>query len=281
MRMEPGIVEAVRDYLGGVLKDVYFGDIEKIVLDSLSERRAGEQLELLSSFVGDLKGKSLLEVGSGWGLFVALARKQAIESYGIEPEEKVYETSLKILESYGLSKDFIKKASGEDISFKDNTFDVIYSTMVLEHVKDPEKVIKESIRVLKKGGYLQFVIPNYGSFWEGHYGILWPPNLSKPLAKIYVSLLGRNPSYLDELNLINQRYLKKIIANIDEVQVIDWGYEVWKKRLLNLQFSEWATLGSLKRLVKLVHQLRLVKLICLFGRVLNWQTPIIMTLQKQ
>jgi len=279
--MEPGIVEAVRDYLEGVLKDVYWGDIDKIAQDHLSLGRVREQLELLSSFVGDLKGKKLLEVGSGWGLFVALTRKQAIESYGIEPEEEVYQTSLKVLESYGLGKDFIKKASGEEIPFKDNTFDAVYSTMVLEHVKDPEKVIKESIRVLKKGGYLQFVIPNYGSFWEGHYGILWPPNLSKSLAKIYVSLLGRNPSYLDGLNLINQRYLKKIIANIDEAKVIDWGYEVWKKRLLSLQFSEWATLGSLKRLVKLAHQLHLVKLICLFGRVFNWQTPIIMTLQKR
>jgi len=275
------IIKTVRDYLEGVLKGVYFGDIDKITHDHLSLGRVGEQLELLSSFVGDLKGKKLLEVGSGWGLFVALARKQAIESYGIEPEEEVYQTSLKVLEGYGLSQDIIKQAPGEKIPFEDNTFDVVYSTMVLEHVKDPKKVIRESVRVLKKGGYLQFVIPNYGSFWEGHYGILWPPNLSKPLAKIYVSLLGRDPSYLDTLNLINQRYLKKITAGINEAKVIDWGYGVWKKRLLTLQFSQWATLGSLKRLVKLAHQLRLIKLICLFGRVLNWQTPIIMTLQKQ
>ncbi|MDI6752578.1 MAG: class I SAM-dependent methyltransferase [bacterium] len=279
--METGIVETVRDYVEGVLKDVYFGDIEKIVLDTLSERRVGEQLELLSSFVGDLKGKSLLEVGSGWGLFVALARKQQVDSYGIEPEEDVYQASLKVLGSYGLSQDILKQAPGEKIPFEDNTFDVVYSTMVLEHVEDPEKVIKESIRVLKKGGYLQFVIPNYGSFWEGHYGILWPPNLSKPLAKIYVSLLGRNPSYLDGLNFINQGYLKKIIANIDEVKVINWGYETWRKRLLSLQFSGWATLGSLRRLVKLAHRLHLVRLICLFGKWFNWHTPIIMTMQKR
>lgn len=153
--------------------------------------------------------------------------------------------------------------------------------MVLEHVKDPERVIRESIRVLKRGGYLQFVIPNYGSFWEGHYGILWLPNLPKPLAKIYVSLLGRDPSYLDTLNLIDQQYLEKIIARIDEAKVVDWGYEVWKKRLLSLQFSEWATLGSLKRLVKLVHRLHLVRLVCLFGKWFNWHTPIIMTIQRR
>jgi SAM-dependent methyltransferase len=150
----------------------------------------------------------------------------------------------------------------------------------LEHVKDTVKVIKESLRVLKKGGYIQFVVPNYGSFWEGHYGILWLPNLPKPLAKIYVSLLGRNPTYLDSLNLINQSYLKKILARIDEAKVLDWGYEIWKRRLLTLQFSEWAALHKLKRWVKLVHRLRLAKFISLLGKWFSWHTPIIMTIQK-
>lgn len=281
MSIDLRIIKMVKEYWEQELKGVYVGDFNKIAQDSLSERRIEEQIELLSAFAGDLKGRSLLEVGSGWGLFVALTRKQQIDSYGIEPEEEVYQVSLKVLGSYGLSQDFIKQAPGEKIPFGDNTFDIVYSTMVLEHVKDPERVIKESIRVLKRGGYLQFVIPNYGSFWEGHYGILWPPNLSKPLAKTYISLLGRDPSYLNGLNLINQRYLEKIIANIDEIKVIDWGYDVWKKRLLTLQFSEWATLGSLKRFVKLAHWLHLVRPICLFGKWFKWHTPIIMTLQKR
>ena len=49
-------------------------------------------------------------------------------------------------------------------------FDVVYSSNVLEHVKEPPKVISEIIRVLKPGGHAQIVVPNYGSWWEGHYG---------------------------------------------------------------------------------------------------------------
>ena len=61
--------------------------------------------------------------------------------------------------------------------FPTSYFDVVYSSNVLEHVNEPPKVIGEIIRVLKPGGHAQIVVPNYGSWWEGHYGIdLAPPS---------------------------------------------------------------------------------------------------------
>ena len=46
-----------------------------------------------------------------------------------------------------------------NIPIKDNVYDVIISTQVLEHVKEPEKLIKESYRVLKRGGSLYMSAP--------------------------------------------------------------------------------------------------------------------------
>ena len=40
----------------------------------------------------------------------------------------------------------------QNISYPDNTFDYIISDQVLEHLEDPVKAIKESHRVLRKGG---------------------------------------------------------------------------------------------------------------------------------
>ncbi len=54
-------------------------------------------------------------------------------------------------------------ADAHDIPFKDGEFEVVLCTEVLEHVKDPKKVISELGRVLKPGGRVilttRFVYP--------------------------------------------------------------------------------------------------------------------------
>lgn len=47
-----------------------------------------------------------------------------------------------------------------ELPFPDNTFDLITSNMVFEHLDDPEKQLKEVARVLSKGGKLIFHTPN-------------------------------------------------------------------------------------------------------------------------
>ncbi len=57
----------------------------------------------------------------------------------------------------------IKNKLRGDISklpFPDNTFDLITSNMVFEHLDNPEKQLKEISRVLTKGGKLIFHTPN-------------------------------------------------------------------------------------------------------------------------
>ena len=48
---------------------------------------------------------------------------------------------------------------GEELPFKDGTFDAILSLNVLEHVKDPFRCANEIVRVLKPGGSLYCVVP--------------------------------------------------------------------------------------------------------------------------
>jgi SAM-dependent methyltransferase len=46
------------------------------------------------------------------------------------------------------------------LPYEDNSFDLIYSNWVLEHVENPEYVTSEIIRVLKPGGYFCAMTPN-------------------------------------------------------------------------------------------------------------------------
>ena len=46
-----------------------------------------------------------------------------------------------------------------EMPFRDNTFDAVLLTQVLEHVTEPQMVIKEIQRVLKPGGRLFLTVP--------------------------------------------------------------------------------------------------------------------------
>lgn len=56
-----------------------------------------------------------------------------------------------------------KRANLENLPLEDKSFDLVYCAFVLEHLRNPEKVINEAIRVLKSSGYLVFIAPNYGA----------------------------------------------------------------------------------------------------------------------
>jgi SAM-dependent methyltransferase len=148
-------------------------------------------------------------------------------------------------------------------------------------VADPAAVLAEAVRVLKPGGILHFTFPNYGSWWEGHYAILWIPHIIKPLARLYVRLLGRNPAFLNHLQLIDYHRLMKLLAPLrGQVDVLDMGQSTWEERLRTAAFSEWAQLRRLKGWVRLVQRLHLVDLLIRVGRRLHWETPFILVLRK-
>ena len=46
-----------------------------------------------------------------------------------------------------------------DIPFEDNHFDAVLCTAVLEHLEEPNEAIKESNRILKKGGVAIYSVP--------------------------------------------------------------------------------------------------------------------------
>ncbi len=64
------------------------------------------------------------------------------------------------------------QAAGEALPFPENTFDLILSHEVIEHVQDDRKAVAEMIRVLKPGGRLLLFCPNRGYPFETH-GIFW------------------------------------------------------------------------------------------------------------
>jgi SAM-dependent methyltransferase len=54
----------------------------------------------------------------------------------------------------------VLRGVGEHLPFTDDSFDVVVSVWVLEHVKEPLKMLREVARVLRPGGHFVFLTPN-------------------------------------------------------------------------------------------------------------------------
>jgi len=102
---------------------------------------------LLKPIIKEFSGK-VLDVGCGIGEFMQLYSN----SYGIEINKHVVNYCRK----NGLR---VYYGSVFDIPFKNNTFDGILCSNVLEHLEKPERAISEMRRVLKKVGTLLIIVP--------------------------------------------------------------------------------------------------------------------------
>lgn len=103
-------------------------------------------------------GQSLLEPGCGRGEILRCFKDMGMSVQGtdLSPETTLMLNDIDIkicdVENHGLP-------------YLDNSFDIIYSKSFLEHFYYPEKYIKEAYRVLKPGGLLLTMVPD----WEVNY----------------------------------------------------------------------------------------------------------------
>jgi SAM-dependent methyltransferase len=100
--------------------------------------------------------KSVVDLGCGpYGLIYGLAHLSNLgfcsdsKIYGVDPLIKHYKKYQTFPESENLT---LINAKGEDTGISDGTIDYVFSTNVVDHVDDPNAVIKEVRRILKKDG---------------------------------------------------------------------------------------------------------------------------------
>jgi ubiquinone/menaquinone biosynthesis C-methylase UbiE len=277
--------DEVADVLAHWLKGVVQTDFHEVADTHLSLKHVEEKLQVIERYLpGFMKpGIKILEVGSGFGAFTVFSRAlHGYDTTGVEPDPSVRNIALKLAEKSGVDCP-IADCPGEALSFADESFDLVYSSNVLEHVQDPARVLSESVRVLKPGGYLFFTYPNYCSFWEGHYGMFWIPCMNKPVSKVYVRLFGRYAGYIDGLQLMNVKFTRRILNPLlNQVDVLGLGDDLWVERMRTLKFGAWGQSSKLKRVLSLIQKIPfLVDLGILIGRRMNWYYPIIVVLRKK
>ncbi len=138
----------------------------------------------------------LLDLGCGIGLTTAVLARYFPDSVGCDIGEKEVKASKELLRLLKI-KSKILLCDGGRLPFKDNSFDIITSIEVIEHVSRPDIMLKEVRRVLKPDGILHITTAN--KWWpiEPHYKLPFLSFLPKYLANIYLRLSGRGVSYND------------------------------------------------------------------------------------
>jgi len=139
----------------------------------------------------------------------------------------------------------IQKENAEDLTFKDNSFDVVIFIDVLEHINDPGKVFSEVCRVLKSGGCFIVHTPNS----EQTHILVQPVEQEDHVRK------GFTFGGLWKLFEMNEFFEIVIIPSFDEKECLAWELVYSHMNKININpldiiefdYNKYANLGWMGR----------------------------------
>jgi len=109
----------------------------------LHSKRLSKCMNLLKKNKENIK---LLDVGCSSGSFLKSAKEYGmVDIQGVEPASKAAQTAIN--SGFNVKIGFL-----EDLNLKSNFYDVITLFEVIEHLKEPKKLLEECHRILNKDG---------------------------------------------------------------------------------------------------------------------------------
>ncbi|MXO64473.1 methyltransferase domain-containing protein [Altericroceibacterium endophyticum] len=140
-------------------EDIHVGIYEKTRdIREASRTTVDRMVQLL----GDLKGKTVLDIGAGYGggarVLTSQYGAEHVTCLNIAVKENCRNRAMN--EEAGLSERItVTDGSFDDIPYDDESFDVIWSQDAILHAPDRAAVMAEAVRVLKPGGHFIFTDP--------------------------------------------------------------------------------------------------------------------------
>jgi SAM-dependent methyltransferase len=129
-----------------------FGDGPKH--EAIAQRRRVENYERIEQFVS--VGR-LLAIGCGDGLELKIAKQRGWNAEGYDVDASTTEHLARSLDLHIYSGDLY------ELGLPSEGYDCIYLDQVIEHPKQPQKLLREVHRLLRPGGVLYIGCPNIAS----------------------------------------------------------------------------------------------------------------------
>ena len=133
--------------------DYHHGRKKRIDYRYRLNRRTYEVIKIINDFL--INQTDVLDLGTADGLMLSEIKKNFPNTNctGIEYSSKLIATNqnpnIKIIQG-----------DVQKLNFDDNSFDIVIATAIIEHLKQPEKMVAEAYRVLKNDGLLIITTPN-------------------------------------------------------------------------------------------------------------------------
>jgi ubiquinone/menaquinone biosynthesis C-methylase UbiE len=187
-------------------------------------------------------GSSILEVGAGTGEQAAELTRRGFRVKAIDVPTS----------EYGMHRVFdVQDYDGKRIPFADGSFDVVFSSNVLEHLPDLPNMLREMRRVLGPGGYCVHAMPTpawrIGTAVAGYADavlfvgrkvkVLPPARLVRgAVARMIPRRHGVRGNSLSELWLFRAKSWRKVFAAN--------GFEILEERPMGLFYTGYHVLGE-------------------------------------
>jgi len=140
-------------------------DYLSVVYDERRTPKTGYPDELAAYLVrrfGLRRGDAFLEIGCGRGDFLKAFARIGLQCSGVDVEER----SADLLPGFDIRQCDLSK---QRLPFEDESFDVVYHKSLIEHLCDPTNLMEETSRVLKIGGRLILLTPDWVSQMRNFY----------------------------------------------------------------------------------------------------------------
>lgn len=144
--------------------------------------------------------ETVLECGCGEGTKLSEISKKSKKAYGVDFSSKAIKMA-----KISYPKINFKQGNIENLPYKDESFDFVYTAFVLEHLENPELTIKDIVRVTKKGMYIGLICPNFGSFCYRspcNKDNLFIRSVRIILRDVFICLLNKKNLYWDKVESI-------------------------------------------------------------------------------
>ncbi len=136
-----------------------------------------DRLEAVKNFV---RG-SVVEIGCADGFFTRNFAKSGHDAIGIDFSEHYVKLAKEHGKKEGLTKAKFMLGTVEKIPLKDRSCDTVFLGEILEHVKDVNVVLDESLRILKDSGIIIITLPTHRMRTPDHRRTVTPRALRKYL----------------------------------------------------------------------------------------------------
>ncbi|HZE87235.1 MAG TPA: class I SAM-dependent methyltransferase [Methylomirabilota bacterium] len=162
----------------------------------------------------NLHPQSILDAGCGEGFFLTKLSHAKIgkKLEGIEYGDEAIKIGKKLHPTI-----IIKKADIYKLPYRNNSFDVVVCTEVLEHLVHPEKALLELKRVAKK--YIVLSVPNEPLF-----------TIQRVLRGKNILHLGAHPEHIQHWSSSTfKKFVTKYVKVIDDMTPLPWTLVVAEK----------------------------------------------------